>query len=1273
MKQLYNTSKLLRIFLAFLLFLSSCNRKQSQIETETIFPEAIAKEVSYVTNGNIQFDEEIKIVFNEPVISEDEVNTVVDGAFSFNPSIKGKAVWVSRSVLQFTPDKHFPLRTSYTATLNLQKLAKRFKDSNIENLVFNLFVIGRDISNFSGSLELIDRDDPRLLNYSGTLSFTIKTDIHNVEKAVQIKGRQKVSLTWSSINERTFRFVSSEIVRSDNNEEYTLSISRRQLDLENDFTENFTVTPLKRMVPSEFITDESGRTPKIRVLFSDEIDIDQNIEGLISIEPSMKITTKKLGNTVILDGNFKYGEHYSINVNKGIRSRWGTVTETNTTHKVKFSDIQPQIEFASNGIVLPSSNNKKLQFYTANLKRIHLEVKKVSTNHIGQFIRSEQLTSTSTRNTSFSNSYSRSVGVIVKNQTIDIGGERNTWLLNEFDLSDLFRKYDDGLFLIRINFTPEDVSHSIESDVLNYIQEKGQIYKPVFISNLGITAKNTSNETVVFVTDILTGKSKSSVKVSLLNYNGESFSSAQTDRDGRVVFRGDRYFQYITAEEGKQITALNRNEMKWSNSGFDIGGVRSSQQGTRGFIYTERGVYRPGDSIYVSFIARNHNNTFPANHSVRINVKDPQYKTVYEHTSIQSTDGYYVFGFNTKESSPTGNYNISINAGGSSFNKELKIETVVAEQLRVTIRPAKRQFLWTDKNIEFDIIGNYLFGAPASELKAEAIIEIHPHQMTFPKYTNYFFSRADIDYKPFTQNIISSNLDKEGKLTVSWPIPTLGQVPSGLKAKLIGKVLDKGGQPNEGWNAADIHIYPAYIGIMDPSGYGYFKTGHEVKFPVVLLDINGEQLSGKSLTYRIYKNDKRWWYQYNNRRNYQLKYKEDSQTSLIKEGKVTINEGVSYISFTPDDNGEYLIEISDGGRGHTASMFFSSYQYGSIPGGDLNEGTLSLRSDKNKYSSNETAKILLPNPKHGNVLVTIEQGREIINWFWVDPSSESSDELTINIPLSKEMLPNVYATVSVIQPHSQTINDRPIRMFGIIPIMVEDSDTKIPFTIDAPSVLNPNEEFEVRINTNNRKSAQFTIAVVDEGLLSLTQFRTPNPWQEFHKKIGLFVETFDIFSHVISANKGDVFQTFSIGGADDMDYRESQLDPTDGLKRFEPVSMFKGVVKTNDQGFASVKFTMPDYIGAVRIMVVGANMGSYGSAEKSIPVRSEIIMQPSIPRVLNPGDEFILPVALFNMNADIKSAKFTIKTEGPIEVVGERLFNVDLAKPMKPISGLKLK
>ncbi|NJK97510.1 MAG: hypothetical protein HC905_23725, partial [Bacteroidales bacterium] len=173
------------------------------------------------------------------------------------------------------------------------------------------------------------------------------------------------------------------------------------------------------------------------------------------------------------------------------------------------------------------------------------------------------------------------------------------------------------------------------------------------------------------------------------------------------------------------------------------------------------------------------------------------------------------------------------------------------------------------------------------------------------------------------------------------------------------------------------------------------------------------------------------------------------------------------------------------------------------------------------------SKIQFPAPKEGLILVTVEKGSEVISKNWYTP--EKDGEFLLTLPITAEMVPNIYVSVSLIQPHSQTKNDRPVRMFGILPLHVEDKDTRFDFEIHTPAQFRPKESCQITLQTKDQEEAQFTVAVVDEGLLALTQFRTPDPWKHFFRKQRLNVSTYDLFSEIIAANKGDVFKTFSIG------------------------------------------------------------------------------------------------------------------------------------------------
>ncbi|MCP4420138.1 MAG: hypothetical protein GY805_26335, partial [Chloroflexi bacterium] len=260
-----------------------------------------------------------------------------------------------------------------------------------------------------------------------------------------------------------------------------------------------------------------------------------------------------------------------------------------------------------------------------------------------------------------------------------------------------------------------------------------------------------------------------------------------------------------------------------------------------------------------------------------------------------------------------------------------------------------------------------------------------------------------------------------------------------------------------------------------------------------------------------------------------------------------------------------------------------------------------------------------PVPDKGAVLVTVEKGRDVLNSNWHKLPADNN-EMKLKIPVTEEMLPTAYVSVSVIQPHSETKNDRPIRTYGVIPLNVADPATEQEVFIQMSDELETGKPFEVDIQTADKKQTQFTVAVVDEGLLQLTRFKTPAPWKYFYSKQRLGVLTYDLYGHIIGANHGDIFRTFSIGGGmDDKLLRESE-DEEKTAKRFKAVSMFEGPLQTDSNGHAKVNFNMPDYIGAVRVMVVAANNARYGHTEKTVPVTSDLMLMPTLPRVLGPED-----------------------------------------------------
>lgn len=1246
----------MRKYIYLLLMLSvlfSCgigtNNEQKEKENR-----AAEKFIAQTIRGEMQSGNELSIRFVDDVVSEEELNKPLEARiFSFKPKIKGETYWNTTSTLVFKPASPLVFRKTYQGKLNFKALQSGLFPDSLTNYYFEFTVSGRAITAFDGDLKLANSNNPKFVNFQGEVSFSELVTPEEIKKAFEFAADGKiVNVSFQAKSDgNTFTFKSDELVRNDKTQNFVLKIDKKVLGLDADFEKSFQLTPLTEMQIVGVTMLTSSKNPKIRIEFSDELSSDQELAGLISIDPVTEHKLQKIGGNIIIDGEFRFGTEYKVTVHNGIKSRWSTQTKTTIEKTIKFPDIAPQVEFASSGVYLSSDNDYKIQFFTCNLQRVHIEIKKVYDKSLIEFLNSEKFNSQTNRRTPFNDNYINRTGVIIHNETFEIDGSKNKWLLSEVDLSNVIKRHQKGLYLVRLNFNPRDMLVASPEAEFKYIEENGQIYKPLIFSNIGLTCKKADGNYHVWATDLATLKPLENVSITLKKrYNHPKCEPiALTNSMGEAIIYPSSncgsYYNYAIAEYNNETSAITFDEMEWNISGYDVGGIEDYELNTQAFCYTERGVYRPGDDINFSVIARHRSMAYPDNKTLSVDLFNPQGKKTYTVNSTQNKDGFYNFNFKTSESDPTGNWKAGFYIGNKYFTETVKIETIVPFRLKTVIKTEKEELFKIDTELNLGVDCKYLFGTPAKQNKAEVTAEINSVPRHFPKYLNFTFNNPTIDFNEKKVSLFDGKLNDEGKVDVNYPLPDFSHSPSAINLKIDVKILEKGGRPNHTIKNILINPYDRYVGIQSVDTY--VKSGTDLDIPVVLVDTKGDAVPDKTLHYRIYRNENHWWWQYD--QSQMLRFKSDFSTVLLKEGELTTGSDHTIIRFLPIENGSYFIEVADvDENGHSTGFFFSAYRYSYSSESDNNAGSLVLRSDKASYNTGETAHISFPTPTNGKVFVSVEQSDRILSSKWY--STKGSDEMVLDLPITETMVPNIHVSVSVIQPQSQTINDRPIRMFGIIPITVINPDSKYDIAISTADQFRPEEPFEVTVQTSNRSKGQFTIAVVDEGLLDITQFKTPEPWKFFFRKLRLRVRSYDLFSQVISANLGDVFKTFAIGG--DIDYRKSQLDPTKKKRRFIPVSLFQGPIETDQNGRATVKFDMPNYVGSVRIMVVSANNKSYANAEKTVPVKKELMILPTLPRVIGPDEKFQLPVSVFAMIDNIGEVKVTVETVEPIKING---------------------
>jgi uncharacterized protein YfaS (alpha-2-macroglobulin family) len=1276
----FHTARILFVLLG--LVITGCGPENGSRQELPAYSLETARWISHVPDDVLHGDGEIHVRFVNAVVSEERIGTEPDEAlFRFDPPVRGNARWTDSRTLSFQPERPMERGRTVSGQLKLDRIIPEAPPL----LEFQFSVAGREMEKMDVRLSPLAPQGDRM-QLTGSLAFTQEAHREKVESGVRLLvDGESVPLSWEGRGtDRSFTCRSGEIVRTGESRTGVLVIDKDHLALSSDVKREFIIPAAGQMKVVEIEKREAGESVTLVVRFSEEPDPMQDLTGLLEVQPQVSLSLKAVGNEVYLQGAFRHGTTYTLSVYPGIRSRAGNTLGALYRKEVTINDIKPRIRFARDGVFLPSANQQKIRFQTVNLRKVRCRIQKVFESNLAQFLQVEHLGSSRDRRDYFSSWEVKRVGVDVASDTLLIGEERNTWRQHELDLHRIVPGGEKGCFLVTLSFDEEDMLYGRlgQETEEERLQRRRQYYygrdyyndpyspgyryrwsrveKAVIFSDIGLMVKKAHQRVLVLATRFQDAAPWKDVSITLRTYQNQMIARMNTDDEGRADFTGIREELFLVeAEKDGQRSVIKPNEMAWNLSGFDTKGRVADPDAVHAYVYTERGVYRPGDPINLSLIVRNQTGTFPDDHPVELVWVNPRNQTVLRRLENRARDGFYNFAVSTRASDPTGIWHARFQVGPRVISHPVRVETVVPFRLKVRLEPEKPALAPEDTSLLVDLSANYLFGNPAGGLAARVDARVESRVKTFNRFPDYVFSHEGLEPPSLDTPLFSGNLDDQGRMRVLWKLPRMEGVPSGLHVLLTAEVLEKGGRPNRGYAELSWTPYQRFVGIRKP-GVLYMQVGTPVNLPVVCVNDHGEPVAGRSLTFQIFRNDTHWWWEYDNRHTFRMRFKQDRHTRLIRQGNLETRGEPVRFDFTPEDDGEYLIEVRDTSGGHTAAVFINAYAWGQMPAAGDEADRLLLKADKPEYRPGDTARITFPSPREGRMLVSVEKGAGILQARWVEPDSENR-QMTLDIPVTKEMIPNAYVSIAVIQPHQQTVNDRPMRVYGILPLNVVDPATRLGVAVKAPEKLKPGHSFQVEIQMEDKREAQFTLAVVDEGLLDLTRFSTPDPWKAFFSKEQLGVLTYDLFSHVIGAHKGDVFRTFSIGGGVEEAYRASQMAP-EKSRRFRPVCLFKGPLETDKKGRAKVDFQMPNYMGSVRIMAVAARGNQYGSAEKAVPVTQDLIVMPTLPRFLGPGDRFSLPVTVFALGENQGPVEVRLETEGPVRVTGASRQTVDFSE-----------
>lgn len=1291
-KYLLKLSSYLLIAITYSIFLFSCKQSPADFEINKDFQ----KHISSFSSGVLSIAHPITIQLVEPnpkqIIPNEEVE---ENLFKISPSVKGKTVWINQHTVQFIPEEYLESGKEYWIEFNLGKVASVPKE--LKTFKFPFKTIKQAINFEADGLKSYSNEFSEWYQFTG-LVYTAdvideKTLRQNIEAKVNGKNH---TIKWDKIgNNNLYTLILDSVPRQEKAGEIIIQWNSLQ-------SSSSKKEEAKERIPSlsdfEILNVSVVQHPEqyAIVRFSDPLLASQNLNGLIEIIGETEVRTAVSTNELRVYPSRHLEGVYTIKIHESVKNVKGYSLENTHREDVSFEAIKPAVRLVGKGSILPSSNNMMLQFEAVNLKAVDIRIVKIFENNIIQFFQSND----------FDGSESlKRVGRLIRKKTVylDKGKPVDLGKWNRFnlDLSEYitveqgaiysveidFRKYqstfpcnntEEDENLSEMDYDERDDSTSENWDYVNdwnadyynyewyydynYSEREdpcsnsyyvnNSVKKNIFATDIGIIAKKgTNHESQVIVTNIVSATPIEGAEVNIYDYQQQLIGKTLTDKDGMAKISsktGNPFF--ILVEHNKQKGYLrlgDANALQLSR--FDISGA-STQEGLKGYFYGERGVWRPGDTLFLNFILEDQEGKLPSNHPVIFELFNARGQLVKREVQTSSLNGFYNFTSTTTQDAPTGNWHAKVEVGGATFNKTLKVETIKPNRLKINLDIKEEIIDGTNPFIEGDLTVNWLHGAPAKELKTNISVNLIPTKTVFSDFKKYTF---DDPSKPFyfeEQLLLNKQLNAEGKLHFRERLEVRNQSPGMLKAIFTTRTFERGGDFSIDQKAINYAPYSHFVGIQLPesNSYGALETDTSYHFPLISVDKHGKASGNRRLNIEVYRIEWSWWWNSgeNNIGNY---INRRSVTPIYQESVTTNANGVGSTSLRIDkhDWGRYYILVKDIQSGHSAGVtpYFDWPMWMSRSGRESADGAnmLTFSSDKKEYTTGEKAKISFPSPDDGRALVSIENGSKVIDAFWI---KTNAGETSFELPITPELAPNCYVHITLLQPHSQTKNDAPIRMYGISPILVSDPNTILVPEIDMPDELSPNSKFTIKVNEKNKRDMTYTIAVVDEGLLDLTRFKTPNPWNHFYAREALGVKTWDLFDHVIGAYGAKIENILTIGG-------DESLNPGEETPiRFKPMVRFIGPFSLKGGKTASHTIDVPNYIGSVRTMVVAGQNRAYGSAEKTTPVKKPLMILSSLPRVLGPKEKVQLPVNVFAMDKQVKNVNIQVKTNDLVKVVG---------------------
>jgi len=990
----------------------------------------------------------------------------------------------------------------------------------------------------------------------------------------------------------------------------------------------------------DYKVDNESATPRVCFNFSEDLAHKTDFAPYVAVAGASNSALSVEDASICVEG-LKHGERYAIVLREGLPSDVGESLLKSADYEIYVRDRSPQAHFAARAYVLPRQGQLGAPLTTVNTSKVSVDVYRVGDRNLLNAISKDDFLKpiSSDRATEIENQD----GAKVWSGSMDIAAELNKEIVTDFPLEKAVKALQPGVYLIVAK--PWKGPKAPNADDESYDQLATQW---MVVSDIGLTALSGDDGVTAIARSLATAEPLANVEIRLLARNNEVLATKTTDASGRVAF--DPGFSRGTGGQapGAVIAELkdDYNFLSLTQSPFDLTdrGVsgRDAPNGLDAFLYTERGVYRSGETVFVSGLLRDAKGDAVSSLPLTYVVKRPdgvEYKRAV--VADQGLGGHALAVPLVAGASP-GTWAIDAFADPKApaiGHVEFLLEDYLPERLDYALK-SKSPIVTPGDPIEISLDANFLYGAPASGLDVTGSIRLQAVDgAALAGYPDYVAGIVDDEFtaveNQFTDKV---QTDAKGHADLSIDLPD-GDAARPLEAKIVVDVAETGGRTVERVTTLPVRAKAPQIGVKEDFDES-LGEGEAATFETIAIAPDGHRIPVKGATWTLYQlTDDYQWYLSEGRWNYEPV----KSSKRLASGTVDIAADEPAKFSATVSWGRHRLDIKSPDGQETSFTF--EVGWGGTASADTPDNAV-VTLDKKTYAAGETAKLNIASKSKGKATVVLV-GDKIEKFIDVD--LDVGDNST-SFEVGADWGGGVYAVALTHRALDVAQKRMPGRAIGVAWFGVDSPLRKLDVAITAPPTTRPGETLKLPIKIGGLapgEVAYVTVAAVDVGILNLTQFKTPDPTAYFNGQRKLNLEIRDLYGLLIDGMEG-VAGAIRSGG-------DGSGNTGGPLPTQAPLALYSGVVKVDADGAAEVSFDLPIFNGSARIMALAWSKHRVGSADATVIIRDPVVVTATLPRFLNLGDRSVLHVDIDNVAGEAGDYRLDLDIHGPLAAEADAL------------------